>query len=205
MLTACFEKEPLLQYPRWPLSSLQTAGDGICEQQAQCLFTGGTEASTLSVATVWTCPYPQCREANHNSSLTSSTVCYFSRPPPSKGHNNKSLIPRPDNSTGLLTSLSFSTKWQNSRGAEEKTAPKTHELMETGTPSTIKSLLHISGPPLNFHSSCSETIFPLLQFPGNLDIQTEASNLRKTAADWDKNNYSSISLPRDTLSTSSSS
>lgn len=159
-----------------------------------------------TVAIVWTCPYPQCREANHNSSLTSSTVCYFSRPPPSKGHVNKSLIPWPDDSTGILTSLSFSTKWQNSRGAGEKTAPKTHELMETGTPSTNKSLLHISGPPLNFHSSCSKTIFPPLQFPGNLDMQAEkASNLRKTAADWDKNNYSSISLPRDTLSTSSSS
>lgn len=83
-------------------------------------------------------------------------------------------------------------------GVQGRRRPQKHELMETGTPSTIKPLLHISGTPLSFHSSCRETIFPLLQFPGNLDFQArKASDWSEAAADWDKNNYSSIPLPGD--------
>lgn len=76
--------------------------------------------------------------------------------------------------------------------------------MENGTLSTIYFSLDISGPLFNFHFSflMQKNYFPLLSFPGKLKTQAAlARALRKTAADRDKNNYSSICLPRDTLLT----
>lgn len=166
-----------------------------------------------TVARVSTCSYPHCRGADHNSSLTSSSLLFFSSASfPKETLTTGHLFQAPTRSqTSPRASWLASTFPPNGKTAAGERRKKgrrceTHELMETGTPSTVSSLLHISGLRLNFHSSCSETIFPLLQFPGNPDVQAEkASDSRKTAADWDKNNYSSISLPRDTLSTSSSS
>lgn len=55
---------------------------------------------------------------------------------------------------------------------------------------------------IQFSFLMQRNYFPLLLFPGNLKAWAAlARTFRKTAADWDKNNYSSICLPRDTLST----
>lgn len=110
---------------------------------AECLFTG--EAGQWHA--VWTGSEP-VPTPDHSSSLTSNTVLFFSlslfSASPKGQINNESFLLHthththsgPD-SAGLLTGFSYSTKWQNSRSAEEKTAARAHEFMENGTLSTI--------------------------------------------------------------------
>lgn len=118
---------------------------------------------------------PLQRGAHHNSSLTSSSLLFFSSasfPEETLTTGHFFQAPPTRSQTSPRASSLASTFPPNGKTAAGERRKKgrrceTHELMETGTPSAASSLLHISGPRLNFHSSCSETIFPLLQFPGN--------------------------------------
>lgn len=58
-------------------------------------------------------------------------------------------------------------RFQTSPGKETKT----HEQMETGTPPPHQAFAPHFWDAARFHSSCRESIFPRLQFPGNPDVQ----------------------------------
>lgn len=93
---------------------------------AECLFTGEADQwyalwrGSEPVPTPSASSRPQLRPDLQHSRL------FFSPASPKGQINNEPLLlhthSRPDNSADLLTGFSFSTKWQNSRSAEEKTA-----------------------------------------------------------------------------------
>lgn len=169
--------------------------------KAHSLFTEAGRGRAIDG--IWTCPPTPMPAANHSSRLTSSTVCYFSPPTPEEQINNEALLlhpdAEPDISAGLLTGLSFSTKRQK-KECYGKDINTSWWKLEHCLPFSLRYTF--LGHHSIFIPNVDKLFFPLLLFPGNLEAQAAGARVfRKTAVDGDKNNYSSIRLPRDTLST----
>lgn len=147
---------------------------------------------------------PICQQQTAAFSLTSNTVCYFSfSASPKDGFNNESLLLHthlvPVDSPPI--GLSISTKWQNTRSAEDcRVSTWVH-----GKWNTVYHLVcarHFWAA-VHFSFLMLKNYFPPTRFlakPGAWAALARAlkKKRKKTAADRDKNNYSSICLPRDT-------
>lgn len=140
-MMACFSEQAVQV---WYPSVTPSALSGL-QPAAGCLFTG--EAGQWST---WTRPEPvptpsACGTPQLQLDLQHSLLFFSSAFPKDRlttshffyTHTHTHTCSEPDDSAGILTGFSFSTKWQNSRRAGENTAAQAHEFMENGTLSTI--------------------------------------------------------------------